>query len=130
MQMSEFTKYINEARAKGDLATARRIKMERAICSALVKAALERGLVCSVYDGGAWPVKKSAKYSEIMNALFTTDSDVLQLRNAEGVSMGRFDLIYGNDGYDVVADYTVTETTESLWQEVINPLSEKLERQG
>jgi hypothetical protein len=128
--MSEFTKAIKKARENGETALAHRIGMERTMCSALVKAALERGLLCSVYDGGEWTVKKSAKYSEIMNALFTTDSDVLQIRNAQGESMGRFDLIYGNDGFDVVADYTMTETTESLWNEVLKPLSDKLEMEG
>jgi len=125
--MSEFTKAIKAAKERGESALARRIEMERTIISAIVKYALANEMVCSVNDGEEWTVKKSDKYTEIMNALFTTDEDYLLLRDKEGNNCGRFYLVYGNDGFDVVSDYTITETSEKIWNEVIKPVSDKLE---
>jgi hypothetical protein len=125
--MNDFNRAIKEAKTRGENSLARRIDAERRICSAIVKYALRNEMLVSVCDGEEWTVKKSDKYRVVMNALFSTDEDILQLRNKAGENLGRFMLIYGNDGYDVVSDYTITETTETIWNEVIKPLSDKIE---
>jgi hypothetical protein len=125
--MNDFTRAIKAAKERGENSLAARIDAERRICSAIVKYALANEILVSVCDGEEWTVKKSDKYKTIMDALFSTDEDILQLRSKTGENLGRFILIYGNDGFDVVSDYTITETTEKVWNEVIKPLSDKIE---
>lgn len=106
---------------------ARRIEAERRMCTALVDTCLKRGYVISVSDGEEWPVKRSTGKAVIMAALFSTDEDVIVIRNAEGDKLGWFQLIYGNDGYDVVSDYSDNDICNAIENEVISPLSEKIE---
>ncbi|WP_234053660.1 MULTISPECIES: hypothetical protein [unclassified Xanthobacter] len=109
-------------------AVARRIMAERRMCTALVTAALQRGYAVSVNDGEDWVVKRSKDRSAILAALFTTDEDTIMLRSDDGRKVGWFRLIYGNDGYDVVSDYSDNSLCEAIWTEVLGPLSDKLER--
>ncbi|MES0071892.1 hypothetical protein [Mesorhizobium sp. M0058] len=111
-------------------ALARRMKAERRMCTALVDGCLKRGYVISVSDGEDYPVKKSTDKAEIMAALFSTDEDVIVIRNAAGDKLGWFQLIYGNDGWDVVSDYSANEICNAIWNEVISPLADKIEAEG
>jgi hypothetical protein len=101
--------------------------IEKKIFSRVVKSALEKGLTLSVFDGEEYTVKNSAKYFEIMAEFSTTDEDYLVIhQNDDKVGWVRF--IYGNDGYDVISDYTANDLTE----EVVEPaslLADKLELQ-
>ena len=108
---------------------ARRLTAEKRMCTALVTACLDRGFLVSVHDGEEWAVKKSSDKAEILAALFATDQDEIVIRTAEGVRAGWFQLIYGNDGYDVVGDYTDNEVCNAIWNEVLTPLSDKIERE-
>lgn len=110
-------------------ALARRMKAERRMCTALVDGCLKRGYVISVSDGEDWPVRKSTDKAEIMAALASTDEDGIVIRNAAGDKLGWFQLIYGNDGWDVVADYSDNEICNAIWNEVLKPLSDKIERE-
>lgn len=128
--MSAFTKPIKEAKERNEFALAKRISHEQAICKAIVKYALANDMMVSIYDGEEWCLKFSNSQADIMNALFSTDGDTIMLRTATGEQVGKFFLVYGNDGYDVVSDYTITETTETIYETVIKPLADKLEAQG
>ena len=108
-------------------ALARRIRAEKRIATALVTHALDRGYRISVNDGEDWPVKRSADKAEIMAALFSTDEDTIVLRSSAGEKVGWFRLIYGNDGWDVVSDYSANPTCDAIWEKVIRPLSDKIE---
>lgn len=87
--------------------------VERAIVRQVVKDILshseagERTMI-SVYDGEDYAVRKSSSLEEIMNSIMSTDTDSLGIRivDAEGkdLPIGCVFLIYGNDGYDVIAD--------------------------
>lgn len=104
-----------------------RIKIEKQIAKAIVQSALSAGLTVSVFDGEEWPLKRSTDKTKILDALFSTDSDSLRFRDAEGEIVGFVSLIYGNDGYDVISDYTATERVESLLKPAID-LSAQLEK--
>lgn len=125
--MSPFEDAALKAEDRGEYSLARRIRVEDKMATALVEAALDRGLLLSVFDGEEWTVKRSTDKSEIIGSLFSTDADLIRLRDRGGTGHGQFWLVYGSDGYDVVSDYTVTDTTEAIYNEVLAPLSDRLE---
>jgi hypothetical protein len=106
---------------------AKRIKAERRMCVALVTACLARGFSVSVSDGEDWVVRRSTDKSIILEALFSTDEDVVAIYDRAGERAGWFRLIYGNDGYDVVSDFSANDVCEAIWDEVLLPLSDKIE---
>jgi hypothetical protein len=81
---------------------------EARIARKIVKDALANGWTVSVYDGEEWTVKRSADSRAILDALCTTDSDVLRLRDASGEPVGNIWLVWGNDE-DVISDHTDSE---------------------
>jgi hypothetical protein len=82
---------------------------EARIARKIVKDALANGWTVSVYDGDEWTVKSSTDNRAILEAMCTTDSDVLRLRDAAGESIGNIWLVWGNDE-DVISDHTDSET--------------------
>ena len=83
----------------------KRRKMERAVCSALVKAGLEAGYGIGVYNGEETVIKNSTSFKAIMAELFSVDEESL-LFWKDGKKAGHVFLVYGNDGWDVICDYT------------------------
>jgi hypothetical protein len=88
-------------------------KIETAIARRLVANALADKLTVSVYDGGAWCLKRSTNLTEIMDALQSTDCDTLRFRNADGVSIGSVLLIWGNED-DLISDHTDNDAIAAL----------------
>ena len=87
--------------------------IEMRICNRLVRNALAKGYLISVYDGEEFALKRSASYAAIKSAMFSTDSDQLVFRRADGTKAGVVLLIYGN-GEDVISDYSDNEETNTL----------------
>ena len=85
-----------------------RIKIETRIVSRVVKDALRAGYTLSLCDGEVWTVKRSTQYRAIMSAIMTTDEDLIRLRDKDGNNLGTVYFVYGNDGFDVIADYSVS----------------------
>lgn len=83
-----------------------RQSLEKRVISRLVKDALAKNYTVSLNDGEEWTVKRSRNYEEIMGAIMTTDEDFLRIRDEKGESVGSVTLIYGNDGWDVIADWS------------------------
>jgi hypothetical protein len=117
-----FTTYAAENRAKGHYDTARRIEVEGKICRKLVQHALKSHFTVSVHDGEDWVVKSSSNLNAIMIELFATDSDTLVFRLPRGEGqklgdkVGTVSLIYGNDGNDVISDWSSTDLeTFTAW---------------
>lgn len=81
----------------------RRQEIEMQIARRLVRLLLDTGHSVSVWDGEAYACKKETKMSHIIYALRTTDMDVLRVWK-DGKLQGCISLIYGNDGWDVIAD--------------------------
>lgn len=86
----------------------RRQLIERRIIRCLVRDMISDGLWISVFDGEATTVKRSRDVAEIMGALQTVDEESLIVRRAPGAPpIGSVFLVYGNDGWDVIADYSI-----------------------
>lgn len=91
-----------------------RIKLERRIVRAIVTAAVKAGHNVSVYDGEDWPLKRSGNVAEIMQAVMSTDEDTLHIRSAQDGVIGDVYLVYGNDGWDVIADHTSSPEMDAI----------------
>ena len=102
-----------------------RHRHERAIAERLVTDAIALGCQVSVNDGEAWVVKRSTDSKAIMAALFSTDEDYIRIRKeGEEDSVGTFTLIYGNDGWDVIADWSYSVETDALMEQIQRGASE------
>lgn len=101
-----------------------RQKIERRVIRAFVKSALADGCEISVYDGEDFCLKRSSSEKDIMAAIMSTDEDSFVLRK-NGERIGSVQLVYGNDGYDVIADYSVS--LEYLMADA-NSVADKAER--
>lgn len=80
-----------------------RIQIEKRIARKVVRALLAAGYELSVNNGGdenEIPFTKS--FGQVTGAMFATDDEYLQAR---GPSTSFVHFVYGNDGYDVIADY-------------------------
>lgn len=122
-----FDTYINEQIEKGNTELADRMMAERRMARALVDAILDRGFTVTVSDGEDRVVKKSIDRAEIMGALSSTDEDYVYVTDGNGRDRAWFRLIYGNSGWDVVSDYSANELGDAIWNEVLSPLSDKIE---
>ena len=102
-----------------------RHRHERAIAERLVTDAIAQGYQVSVNDGEGWVVKRSTDSKAIMAALFSTDEDYIRIRkDGEETSVGTFTLVYGNDGWDVIADWSYSAETEAVMQRIQRGASE------
>jgi hypothetical protein len=84
-----------------------RMGIEQKIIRRAVIDILGEGYKISVHDGGEYTVNRSIDLNLILNATQTTDSDALVVWD-EDQNIGTVTLIYGNDGHDVIADYSVS----------------------
>ena len=106
---------------------AARQRIELTIAKLVIKAALEAGYYINVGNGEEIVLKKySQDKAEIIEHMFSTDEDSLHLFIKEPVTnkfkqVGWVQFIYGNDGYDVISDYTTNleplVTTANAWIE-------------
>jgi hypothetical protein len=91
--------------------------IEKQICERIIDKALAAGCTISVYDGEAWPLKRSSNRPDILAAMYSTDTDLLRFRLPESVgSVGAILLVYVN-GTDAVSDYTDNEAMGALVKE-------------
>ena len=88
-----------------------RILIERAIIRRAVRdilAARDGAYCISVYDGEEYPVKRSRDLDQIMADIGQCDEETIVVRHVgeKGTKVGSIYLVYGNDGWDVIADHT------------------------
>ena len=84
----------------------RRQRMERLVCRALINTLLIAGYVLAV-DTGEEILPKTDKLRDIMKHLFTVDQEHIYVFCKHTQKMiGWVFLVYGNDGFDVIANYT------------------------
>jgi hypothetical protein len=81
--------------------------IEQKIIRRAVTDILGKGYKVSLYDGGEFTVKRSTDLNLILNAIQTTDRDMLKVYDGDAL-IGTIILIYGNDGHDVIADYSLS----------------------
>lgn len=90
-----------------------RIKLEQRIVKMTVDALLAKGYTLSVFDGEEEHTATKERKA-IIDALMETDEDYLNVSSSDNtVNLGWIRFIYGNDGYDVISDYT-TNLDEDL----------------
>lgn len=87
----------------------KRQRMERAIARRIVRDALAAGYRLNVDNGGDTDElpAPSASFKEVTGAMFATDDEYLRLYK-DGKRVGSVYLVYGNDGYDAICDYSVS----------------------
>lgn len=93
-----------------------RAVIRRAVTDILAQQAEDGPAYClSVYDGEETVVVASRDFDKIMEAIMSTDEDLLLVRrqHADRAStfVGEIHLVYGNDGWDVIADHSVSITS-------------------
>jgi hypothetical protein len=100
-----------------------RIRIEQKIARYTIRILLRAGFVLSVYDGEEITVSLSSDAAAICNAMSTTDEDYLFVyKPGEEVRFGWVRFVYGNDGYDVICDYT---TNLDAQMDDVNKYAEK-----
>jgi hypothetical protein len=100
----------------------KRQDVERKIARKIIEDAIAAGYTIDVFDGEDYPLKDSADVEAILGAMFSTDDDRLYL--CKGKSVGWVWLIYGNSGWDVISDHTIS--IEDVLQGAVK-LSEEME---
>lgn len=100
---------------------AQRIHVERAIVRAFVDAVLKAddAYTLRVHDGEDFATDKTRDPDAIVQAIMSTDEDRLYVYNAER-RIGFLYLVYGNSGWDVMADYTATPEFKAFVQPADN----------
>ncbi len=89
----------------------RRIAIERRIVKKTIDDLLAAGFELAVHDGEEWH-ERTTDRAKLIDAIMNTDEDRLFVYRADGPK-GRRDwfgwvfFVYGNDGWDVMSDYTV-----------------------
>ena len=92
-------------------------RMERKIVRSLIRELLAQGYALAVFNGENAPTLNTDE-ARVIDAIMETDEDILKVF-ANGQKIGEFCLVYGNDGYDVIAD-------NSLSVENIYPITKQL----
>lgn len=83
-----------------------RMRMERRIVTFMIEDAIKQGFALSVFNGEEVTVKKSTNATELWEACRTVDEETIFFHK-DDVLVGGVNLVYGNDGWDVISDYTV-----------------------
>lgn len=100
---------------------------EKAIVGALVDAFLAEGVKLSVESDGIVYLENSTDKEEIIESLFAVDEAFLLTVDHNGKGGWVF-LVFGNDGYDVIADHTmgfVSDVVDSL-DDFVSEIEEKV----
>ena len=89
------------------MSTKGRIIIERAIAKRIIECALKDGLGVSIHNGEDDEPEVVHNLDEAMSLIMQTDMDGVYLhRQGEDAPYGWIRLVYGNDGFDVISDYT------------------------
>lgn len=85
----------------------RRQKIEKTIVRRVIRDALNAGYLLNVDNGGDKEElpKPTNKYKEIDKVMYATDLEHLNLYK-DGKHFGQVLFVYGNDGWDVINDYS------------------------
>jgi len=83
-----------------------RHELERRIATQAIEDLIAAGYTIDVNDGEETTLKASSDRDAVLTAMFTTDEDWLYV-NKDRNRIGWIRFVYGNDGFDVISDYTV-----------------------
>lgn len=100
-----------------------RIKIEQQITGATIRALLGAGFSLGVFDGEEHTLEFCKTPALVAKALMTTDEDHLTVFDNEKNFIGSVFFVYGNDGWDVICDYS---TSLEEYLEPVNALADRL----
>ena len=102
--------------------------MEREIVKALVTEAFKRGFTKVIIDNGGGFVERITCFNleEVMASIRQTDEEHMFFDHPSDARKPCVYLVYGNDGYDVIADHS-SSLNEMI--DTIQPLIDTLEAQ-
>ncbi len=84
---------------------------EHQIMRATIKALLDDGYHLSVWDGEEYAIERSQDADKVFAELQATDMETLEAyENGEYIA-GSVLFVYGNDGWDVICDYSTSLET-------------------
>ena len=92
--------------------------IEKKIVGLILNSAYSSGYTCRLHDGESWATNKNATIKEIMDNLMATDEETLVVYDESGKRVGSIFLVYGNGGYDVIADNTDNVEINDILSEV------------
>jgi hypothetical protein len=102
-----------------------RRQMELLIAKAFVKQAINAGFTISI-DTGEDETRPYKRIKSVLCAMFSVDDEKLRIwKDRKRIGWVRF--VYGNDGPDVINDYTTNLDEFGLMRDA-NAIAEKLER--
>lgn len=97
---AEIDRYVKEANE-----TEKRLRMEKRIVKSLVNELSSKGLKMTIDHGDGDEFERTNDAKVVLPALMACDEENLRVYSSEGWFMGVFNLVYGNDGYDVISNY-------------------------
>ena len=83
-----------------------RILIERAIVRKAVTDLIAAGAQVALHDGEDWAVKKTTNVGEIMAGIMSVDEESLWVYGPAPARSRVIELVYGNDGWDVISDHS------------------------
>lgn len=102
---------------------AQRQAIELQVVNALLTSALAHGYAVSVDNGGdEFEISDSTNREDILKVMFDTDDEYLHF-SLNGKRKGWVWLVYGEDGWDVICDYTT-----NLDEDVMKPVNELVDK--
>ena len=106
-----------------------RLLIEKHLATLIVKEARAHGWTVSVHDGEEYTLEKADDEESILDEMFSTDEDALHFFDPtrRNRSMGWIQLIYGNEGHDVVHDYS---GNLDAFMKPIEAEANRIEREG
>lgn len=84
-----------------------RIELEQHIAWAAIRQLLEAGFSLGVNDGEETVLRYCRDAKKVFAAMLSTDDDYLLVYDLASKKIGWIHFVYGNDGYDVMSDYTM-----------------------
>lgn len=84
---------------------------ENTIIRAVVKKLIKAGFTIAVHNGEDLSLERSTDLEAILGSLRATGSDMLIADHTEQQSRGAVLLVYGNDPFEVIADYSLSIET-------------------
>lgn len=86
-----------------------RQEVERKIADKVIESILAQGLLIQVTDGEEECTGRISDPEAIKKAMYSTDENILWVYSDETVryAIGFVHFIYGNDGHDVIHDYSI-----------------------
>lgn len=101
-------------------------KIEERITRELLLTANDYGWPCIGYDYGDG-FKKETDYEKIVSECMSVEDVLLIFSQGEGQVRAWVRLIYGNEGWDLINDYSLTKGFEELVMQKMDSYTSKIE---